>query len=345
MVEAFAELLAEVRPEVDRALAEVWDAALAEHGGRGAAVSAPLEAARELCLRGGKRLRAALVVAGYRVGGGGRDWMPILPACCAVELVQGYFLIHDDWMDQDRMRRGGPAVHAALEAAGLPVHLAACGAVLAGDYTLALATRELSRARVAAERWPSVLSRFAALQLDAVVGQQLDVLGPGENLEEMYRLKTASYTVIGPLELGMEAAGGQRPTRAELAAFAFPVGIAFQLRDDLIGALADTAISGKPQGSDLRAGKRSLLIDTALRRADPSAAELIRGVFGNRGALAAELERALVAVRRSGAPQQVESRIAELSAQACAALGAPGFDAEARSLLDGLRAALLDRAS
>ncbi len=345
MIEAFAALLAEVRPEVDRALAEIWDEAHAEHAGRGAAVSGPLEAARDLCLRGGKRLRAALVVAGYRIGGGGHDWMPVLPVCCAVELVQAYFLIHDDWMDQDQVRRGGLAVHAALEAAGAPVHLAACGAVLAGDYTLALATRQLARAPLPSERWPAVLARFATLQLDAVVGQQLDVLGQGDNLEEMYRLKTASYTVIGPLELGMEAAGGQRPTRAELEAFGVPLGVAFQLRDDLIGALAPPATSGKPQGSDLSAGKRSLLIDTALQRADARAAGLIRGVFGKRAAQPAELERALAEIRLSGAPEHVEGRIAELSAQAAGALGAPGFEAAARALLEGVRAALLDRAS
>jgi geranylgeranyl diphosphate synthase type I len=235
-------------------------------------------------------------------------------------------------------------VHAALELGGASPHLAACGAVLAGDYTLALAMRELSRARVAGERWPALLDRFAALQLDAVVGQQLDVLGDGEGLEEMYRLKTGSYTVLGPLELGIEAAAGRRPPRAELEAFAVPVGIAFQLRDDLIGALADPAVSGKPRGSDLRSGKRSLLIDAALRMAEPSAAELIRGVFGNHEAPAAQVERALAAVLQSGAPQQVESRIAELSAQALAALG-PGFDAGARFLLEGIRAALLERGS
>lgn len=342
---SFAELLAEVRPEVDRALESVWDQVRAEHSGRGAAVLEPLEAARELCLRGGKRLRAALVVTGHWIAGGARDWSPLLPVCSAVELVQAYFLIHDDWMDQDRVRRGGPAVHAALEATWPSPHLAACGAVLAGDYTLALAARELSRARVPGDRLGALMSRFAALQLDAVVGQQLDVLGDGQNLEEMYRLKTASYTVIGPLELGMEAAGGQRPARAELEAFAVPLGIAFQLRDDLIGALADPAVSGKPRGSDLRAGKRSLLLDAAERLAEPSGVSAIRAVFGNRTAAAGDVEHALEAVRSSGAPAHVEARIAELSAQAAAALGAPGFNVVARHLLEGVRAALLERES
>lgn len=342
---SFPKLLAEVRPEVDRALERVWDEARAEHAGRGGAVMGPLEAARELCLRGGKRLRAALVVTGHRIAGGSSDWSPLLPLCSAVELVQAYFLIHDDWMDQDRVRRGGPAVHAALEATGSSAHLAACGAILAGDYTLALATRELSRLEIPGERFGALMNRFATLQLDAVVGQQLDVLGDGENLEEMYRLKTASYTVIGPLELGMEAAGGRRPTRSELEAFAVPLGIAFQLRDDLISTLAEPAVSGKPQGSDLRAGKRSLLLAAAERLAEPGAASAIRNVFGNRGAVAGEIERALEAVRGSGAPEHVEARIAELSAQAAAALRAPGFDAEARRLLDGVRGALIERES
>ena len=340
---------------MDRALEAAWDEAKAEHGSRGDAVSKPMEAARALCLRGGKRLRAALVVVGAQIGGGAEDWTPLLPVCSAVELLQAYFLIHDDWMDGDDVRRGGPSVHAALEESFPTPHLAACGAVLAGDYTLALALRALSRVELASERWPALLARFAELQLDAVVGQQLDVLGNGENLDEVYRLKTASYTVMGPLELGMIWALGTQqrveparrvgPTHAELEMFAVPVGIAFQLRDDLIGALADPRVSGKPRGSDLRAGKPSLLVNTALQLSDAEGARSIREVFGNASATDAEVARALRSIEASGAPSAVEARIDELSAQAKAALGAPGFDDAARTSLEGVRVALVERVS
>src|SRR5690349_9125987 len=98
----FPVLLAAVRASVDRALTQIWEQARSEHGRFGPGVSEPLEAARDLCLRGGKRLRAGLVAVGYCLGRGDRNWEAALPACSAVELLQAYFLIHDDWMDQDR---------------------------------------------------------------------------------------------------------------------------------------------------------------------------------------------------------------------------------------------------
>src|SRR5262245_17375293 len=190
---SFEELLVSVRGAVDRELAAAWAQVIDEQSSRGLPVLAPLEAARGLCLRGGKRLRAALVAVGFHLGGGDDAVAHVLEACCAVELLQAYFLIHDDWMDRDRLRRGGPAVHAALEGVFASEHLAAAGAVLAGDFTLALATGALARARVPDGRWAAVLQRFAQMQLDAVIGQKLDVLGDGSAIDEVYRLKTGSY--------------------------------------------------------------------------------------------------------------------------------------------------------
>ncbi len=338
----FQRLLGEVKPHVDLTLARVWEEAYAEHAGLGSAVAQPLAAARDLCLRGGKRLRAALVALGYRLGGGGEDWARVLPACCAVELLQAYFLIHDDWMDQDRSRRGGPAVHAALEAQLGSAHLAASGAVLAGDYALGLATRMLAAGTWPAERMPRALHRFAVMQLDAVVGQQLDVLGDGSNLDDVYRLKTGSYTVFGPLELGRVLGGGAGPDRA-LEAFAAPVGIAFQLRDDLIGAFSDSASSGKPRGSDLRSGKRTLLLRLALQLASPAGLAQISAVVGNAAADEGALRNAIEAVDASGARARVEERIAALTAEARAVLGGGAYDEQSRALLEGVLSSLLDR--
>lgn len=344
-VPSFSELLSTVKNEVDRELVAIWDGVLREHAGRGAPVLQPLDAARALCSRGGKRLRAALVAVGHRLGGGdGR----VLAACCAVELLQAYFLIHDDWMDGDRLRRGGPAVHAALEGQFGSVHLAAAGAVLAGDYTLALATRVLARVEAPEGRWPRVVGRFAQMQLDAVVGQQLDVLGDGSNLEEVYRLKTASYTVLGPLHLGLElcpTGGTNGRMLAALEAFAVPLGIAFQLRDDLIGAFADPAVTGKPLGGDLRAGKRTLLVSLALGRRGSDAERLLSSVLGNPQASTGEVQRTLAALDACGARAEVESRITALRRDAAEALDAGAWSPAARALLDGLMTAMLERTS
>ncbi len=343
---AFPSLLVGVRTGVDRALEQIWDEAWAEHAGQGLAVSMPLAAARELCLRGGKRLRAVLVAVGHVVGQGHGDWSRALPVCCAVELLQSYFLIHDDWMDQDRMRRGGPAVHAALEAHFPSTHLAASGAVLAGDYTLALATRVLGRAEPAPERWPALLQRYAQMQLDAVVGQKLDVLGDGENLDEVYRLKTASYTVQGPLALGMLLGPAEpRWPASQLADFAVPLGIAFQLRDDLIGAFGEPALTGKPRGSDLVAGKRTLLVQTALALAGPSQRQLLQQVLGNSAVTPEALAAALSVIDACGARGRVEERIQVLAAQARAALASADVPPLGRVLLEGVLAAMIERKS
>jgi geranylgeranyl diphosphate synthase, type I len=343
--QSFAQLLSGVREVVDDALGKIWDRAEIEHGGHGAAVSQPISAARELCLRGGKRLRAALVAVGHSVGTEQRDWKPALPACCAVELLQSYFLIHDDWMDQDRVRRGGPTVHAALEAHGTPPHLAACGAVLAGDYTLALATRTLAEARPRPEHWSVLFQRFAQMQLDAVVGQKLDVLGDGSNLDDVYRLKTASYTVLGPLQLGMILGAAPEWSSVELSRFAASVGVAFQLRDDLIGAFGDPAITGKARGNDLLAGKRTLLVSAALELAAPDAARLIRSVLGNAAASAGLVASALVAIEATGARERVERRIAALTADARAALRALRVEGPSRQLLEELILVMVERDS
>jgi geranylgeranyl diphosphate synthase type I len=318
---------------------------LREHAARGPAVLGPLEAARALCARGGKRLRAALVATGHRLGGGdGRA----LAACCAVELLQAYFLIHDDWMDGDRLRRGGPAVHAALEGQFASSHLAAAGAVLAGDYTLALATRALARATAPDGRWSEVVARFAQMQLDAVIGQKLDVLGDGSNLEEVYRLKTGSYTVLGPLLLGLELCpprADDARIRAALEAFALPLGVAFQLRDDLIGAYADPAVTGKPLGGDLRAGKRTLLVSLALARGGSEAERRLSAVLGNGAASDADVAHTLAALEACGARAEVEQRIAALAHQAAGALDAGAWSPDARALLGGLSSALLERSA
>src|SRR5690606_1480156 len=127
-------------------------------------VVAMVDAVRDLCMRGGKRMRAALAVVGYRATNTSATLEPALDAGVALELLHVYFLIHDDWMDEDDMRRGGPAVHAALAKRLRSAKLDEKSAILAGDYAAALATEAIARLEIPAARLPRVLACFSQMQ-------------------------------------------------------------------------------------------------------------------------------------------------------------------------------------
>lgn len=301
-----------------------------------------VQALSDLCRRGGKRLRPALLVAGYRAVAQRKSLSLPLDAGVALELLQAYFLIHDDWMDGDVTRRGGPTVHAFLARRLRDEHKGAASAILAGDYAAALALDALAALPVSPSRAKRAFSAFAEMQLAAVAGQQIDLIARAEDIEAGYALKTGSYTVNGPLRLGAILAGGTPRLLRTLERVAAPLGIGFQLRDDLLSAFGDPARTGKPLGNDLRAGKRTLLLIEALKRTRGAERALLVRVVGNTNAKQAELKRALGVIDACGARAAVEARVAVLSEQAFAALG-PGISTEGSALLSGAIHALTER--
>src|ERR1041385_380780 len=141
----FLALVSTVREEMDTRLAGLLDAKMDSARAPGPEVEDMERALRDLCLRGGKRLRAALLVAGYRTVSPDADLEPALDAGVAIELLHAYLLIHDDWMDEDAVRRGGPAVHTMLAERYRSTKLGQRSAVLVGDLGNAFAAEALSR--------------------------------------------------------------------------------------------------------------------------------------------------------------------------------------------------------
>lgn len=331
----FLALLREVKPDVDVRLRGFLDAKLDTARARGPEVTSVLEALSNLCLRGGKRLRPALLVAGFRASRETDDWEVALDCGVALELLQAYFLIHDDWMDRDAFRRGAPSVHSALSKRFRSTHLGASAAVLAGDYAAALATEALSRVDIPAKRMAALFASFAQMQADAVTGQQLDILSQAGNIEETYRLKTASYTVRGPLILGGLIAGAKPRLLEDLERFALPAGIAFQLRDDWLGLFGRTKSTGKPFGSDLKSGKRTLLVEYALSHGSKAQRAAIRRVFNNPKATKKQLQTAVKAIQDSGAARLSDQRMKQLTHNALEVLEASKLPKSGRTLLHG----------
>ncbi len=215
------------------------------------------DAMRYSLLAGGKRLRPILTIECCRLCGG--DAEGALPLACAVEMIHTYSLIHDDLpcMDNDDLRRGRPTNHKVYGEAT---------AVLAGDGLLTAAFETLTQ--VGDLPAPRLLAACACLGEAAgargrVGGQALDMAGEGHALtaaevEELQRLKTGAL-ICAAAEIGCIAAGGGEAERAAVRSYAEHLGLAFQIRDDILDVTGDEATLGKPIGSDLRSEKTTFV--------------------------------------------------------------------------------------
>jgi geranylgeranyl diphosphate synthase type I len=339
----FPTLLEHVRPAVEERLVAAWEQRVANAVPYGTEVAAMLRAARDLTLRGGKRFRAALVAAAYHGVDPEAPMGPAFAGGAAIELLQTYLLIQDDWMDGDATRRGGPAVHAALtDLLGTP-HLGASSAILASDLTLGLAFSLLTTTELSAARIVRAVRLLAEVNHDVVIGQQLDMMGRAEDVAAMHALKTGSYTARGPLAMGATLAGADGATLEALDRFAKPLGVAFQLRDDLLGTFGTTADTGKPVGNDLRAGKRTAVVAEAATRLDAEGNRALACAFGRGDASSEEVLRATAALEDCGARRAVAESLARLCREAEPLAYALPLSETARRMLAGAALALLPK--
>jgi geranylgeranyl diphosphate synthase type I len=340
----FFALLPTVQTEIEMRLRGFLETRLDVARRHGPEVLEMVSAVRDLCLRGGKRFRPALLVAGYRAASEKAELEPALDAGVALELLQAYLLIHDDWMDGDLVRRGGPAVHAQLAKRFRSVHKGHASGILAGDYASAVALEALSQVEMKGSAALAAMACFAEMQLDAIAGQQLDLIGGEYDVELAYQLKTGSYTVRGPLRLGAILAAAAPRTLRALDRFALPIGVAFQLRDDLLSAFGEPKRTGKPLGNDLRAGKRTALLVAGLKRARGKDLRALKHAVGNPSATDAHIRAALAVLESSGAKAAIEARVDELSAAALREIKS-GVTRQGALLLAGAAEALTARRS
>ncbi|HEY3821614.1 MAG TPA: polyprenyl synthetase family protein [Polyangiaceae bacterium] len=340
--DAFGQFVARVRAEVDARLAPWLDARVSRAASRGADVETVADAVRSLVMRGGKRMRAVLLAAAYEGCGGEGGSLAVVAGGASLELLQAYLLVHDDWMDGDDLRRGGPSVPAMMRER-LPGH-ADAASVLAGDLAAAWAAEALLELELPAARVLLAARELARVEEEVIHGQVLDVrsrAADAREVEAVHALKTASYTVRGPLVMGARLAGASEPQVTALAAFATPLGVAFQLRDDVLGTFGDAGATGKPAGGDLRKGKRTVLVVDAL--ADAKAAAALGRVLGRADATDEEQAAAVAAVEASGARRRVEERIAVLTREAREALARAELRPGGRALLESAIVALTER--
>jgi len=300
---------------------------------------------RNLTLRGGKRIRAALLACGFELTASGDPMAQeaVIDAAAALELLQSYFLIHDDIMDDDDVRRGGPSVHASLRRRTGSEVQGRNLAILAGDYACAAAFSlmgGLPGADGTARRAGTI---FAQMHLDVIAGQELDLLADVP-AAEIVRRKTASYTTVGPLCIGAALAGADDGRLLALAQMAQPLGMAFQYRDDLLNLPVAEADTGKSRGRDLALGKRTLLLEEAFHRASPSQRAAIDRVIGHADTPADLMAEALLAIHACGARQACEQTIVRLTDETLDGVAALCPQAERRAFFEWIARQLATRA-
>jgi geranylgeranyl diphosphate synthase, type I len=300
------------------------------------------DAVTALTLRPAKRLRPALAYHAALCIEAELDPRVLLDACLALELLQTALLVHDDIMDRDDERRGGPAVHASMARATSDPHLGDALGILGGSLALALAQRLLCEAGLPPAATASAALDLARMQTDVIYGQHLDLIG-GAPAPRVQDLKTTSYTTRGPVRFGARLAGGSPASLAALEAYATPLGRAFQTRDDLLGVFGDPRRLGKPVGADLREGRRTELVALALERADDAQAAALHVALGNPAATPAALDAACAAIEATGARRELEALIQRKTSEAVAALEGAALRDEGRQFLRGIATLLAER--
>ncbi|MEA3184711.1 MAG: geranylgeranyl diphosphate synthase, type [Ilumatobacteraceae bacterium] len=271
--------LAGIAAAVEQRLRTVLDAQISRWAAFDEELSLPLEQIGRLVLGGGKRLRPSFCHWGFVGAGGQPDDQRIIDAGAALELMHAFALFHDDVMDDASSRRGTPTTHhvfadthAAANWAGESRRFGEGVAILVGDLAFVLADELL----VDAPRDAWVI--WNELRTELNIGQLLDILGSVrrdrrlDKAERICRYKSGKYTVERPLHLGAVLAAPERADELlpALSAYGLPLGDAFQMRDDVMGAFGDEQVTGKPVGGDLREGKPTPLLARAVAAATPA---------------------------------------------------------------------------
>lgn len=291
----------------------------------------------DFVLRGGKRIRAIMTISAYEGATGEFEDPRIAYAACAMEFLDAYFLVQDDIIDLSDLRRGRPSAHAMLaeyaqERRDVPAEEARTfgynAAIGVGDIFNAWGIECLLSSDFPAERTLSALHTYNSACEVICRGEIKDiylglstVTADEEQYMDMILQKTAHYVTRAPALIGLDLAGASGELREAMVAFTEPLGVAFQIRDDMLDLLSTEEQLGKPVGTDIREGKDTLLIIHARQYATPAEWERVRQVLGNHFATDQEISFLREVLEHTGSFEYAEECMHERLSRARAALG------------------------
>ncbi|MET0134556.1 MAG: polyprenyl synthetase family protein [Kibdelosporangium sp.] len=292
----------------------------------------------------GKLFRSAFMLAGWLAVA--EQTSAAVRAAASFELLHCFALLQDDVMDGSALRRGSAAAHITfaewhrdLGLGGSADRFGESAAILASDLCLVWSEQMLRESGVSRSALGKALTRYDRLRSELAVGQFRDLVNQSRrrplltDVREVARAKSGDYTVRGPVQLGVELAGGSTALVASLGRYGSAVGEAFQFRDDLLGLYGSSELTGKPVGEDLRARKATCVMVLAREDATLAQRHELARLEHTDELSTADVACYLAIVEETGARARAEHLISERLADGLAELSSAAMPTDARDRL------------
>lgn len=350
------------RKEIDREIATYLDAIIKETAKQDFLMADALRYVKKFVLSGGKRLRPAMMYYGY-LAAGGKERKKILQTAVSIELTHAFLLIHDDIIDKDDLRHGINTVSEEYRQLGKKYfpkkdwrHFGDAIAIIIGDMVGAIGSRIIFNSGFDTELVFQALTKLQEIVSVTVIGEAKDVYieYSGQATEKevlrMYEYKTAKYTIEGPLHLGAILAGADEKIRGAFTEYAIPLGIAFQIQDDILGIFGSKEKIGKPIDSDIREGKRTILVVKAEEWGNREQKNILKNILGKSDLSVEEIKKFQNVIIETGALEYAKELARKLIAKSQKALSglktclpAGRVEKEAHDFLEGVAEYMIKR--
>ena len=354
----FKGTLAGLKKEIDKELKYQFDIAIHDARKKDILIAEALEQTKKITLAGGKRIRGALLCQAY-FGAGGREKKKIIKAAAAIELLNMFLLVQDDIMDRGSLRHGQKTLHVFFSekkqkniSADEAKHFGNSIAMIAGDMLYAMANKIILELGFNAAAVIQSLAQIQSIVETTIAGQSQDVwITYKKNVTEkevlnMYKNKTARYTLEGPLFVGSMLAGKNNPKFLQcLSRYAVPVGIAFQIQDDILGVFGNKQKTGKLAVSDVEEGKQSFMIIKAYKSANFKQKKQLNAILGKKNLTNGEIGTFQDILKSTGALEYSKKMAAAYLAKGKKEIKEIAFLPDAKKFLMGLAEYLENRES
>lgn len=342
--------LHEYKQKIDVELESYFQQKIAEYEKISPFTKKFVEDLSEFTLRGGKRFRAALIYYSYKLFGG-QDEEEIIKLSLFIELIQSFLLIHDDIMDRSSLRRGGETIHKIYEDVSADEkfeddeHFGTTMGILSGDLANQFALEIIGKSKFDPINKGKLVTLVAKEIAEVCFGQIHDILlnynyprGFGEeDIIKVHKYKTAIYTYRLPLFTGAILAGASQEGLDALEEYAMPSGVAFQIRDDVLGVFGDSEETGKENVGDIIEGKKTLLVTEAYKHGTDEQVHKLNQYLGKKDLTEEEANIVREIFKETGALEYSRKECEHQITTAKKALEMlKGKDAEALEFLEGI---------